>query len=82
MPHEREAVAVQARRFHRNDDVAILHQVCAELGVCLDGPDGRTGDVIVVWTEKPRMLGSLAPDQRRSGCRTGARDAGDDVGDP
>ena len=85
VPHEREAVAVQPARRDRDHDVAVLHAVGAEHGVCLDHADRGSGDVVVVRAEQAGVLGRSR--RRRARCRSRstprampAHDVGDALG--
>ena len=82
VPHQREAVAVQATGGHRDHDVALAHPVRAEQLLGLDDPDSGAGDVVVVGRHQPRVLCGLATHQRAAGRLAAGRDATDDLGDP
>ena len=53
MPDEGVPVGVQARRRHRDHDVARHHPLGPEQLVGLDHPGARTGDVVLVRGEQP-----------------------------
>ena len=82
MAHQGVAVGVEAARLHRHEDVARPDPAGPQQPVGLHHPGGRPGDVVVVGTEEPRVLGGLAADQRAAGLDAGLGDALDDGRDP
>ena len=72
---------MKAARGHRDDDISRLNAVGAQHLVSLDRTDGRAGDVVIMFAQESRVLGSLATNQGGTGERARLGDSTDDVGD-
>ena len=72
---------MQARRAHRDRDVARAHAIGTEQSIGLDDARARTRDVVLVRLQQARMLGGLTADEGATGDLAAARDTGDDRGD-
>ena len=73
---------MQPRRGHCHQHVALAHPVWAEHRIRFDDADTRPGQVVLVFAEDSRMLGSLPADEGAASPTAPLGDPTHDLGDP